>query len=152
VNVCVDDRYVLDTSAILTLVDDEEGSDEVERLLRGSRTGRLQAFACSITLMELFYTALREKGEDEAVMLSALVKAYPLEWLYPDEKTLLQAARLKATHALSVADALIAATAKLRGAVLAHKDPEFEALRKEVVLLSLPFKRRTKRGRAAAGQ
>jgi ribonuclease VapC len=44
---------------------------------------------------------------------------------------------LKATHRLSVADALIAAVARLRGATLVHKDPEMDALRGQVDLLSL---------------
>jgi len=141
----VAERYVLDTSAILAFLGDEQGAGEVERLLWSSRAGQVQVFACSITLMEVFYTAIREKGEDEAVRLLALVKAWPLEWLYPDEKTLLQAGRLKALHRLSVADALIAAAAKLHHATLAHKDPELEALRGQIELLSLPFKRRAKR-------
>jgi len=57
---------------------------------------------------------------------------------------LLQAGRFKAFYRLSVADALIAAVAKLRQATLVHKDPELEALAPEVALLSLPFKKRTR--------
>lgn len=53
---------------------------------------------------------------------------------------LLQAARLKAKYRLSVADAQIAAAAKLRGAKLVHKDPEFAALSEEVPLLALPYR------------
>jgi predicted nucleic acid-binding protein len=41
-----------------------------------------------------------------------------------------------------VADALIAAVAKLHHATLVHKDPEFEAIASQVSLLSLPFKQR----------
>ncbi len=112
----------------------------MERLLRGARVGRIRVLVCSITLMEVFYTAMREKGEDEAVRLLALVQAWPLEWMYPDEKVLVQAGRLKASHRLSVADALIAAVAKLRNATLVHKDPELDALRGQIRLLSLPSK------------
>ena len=39
-----------------------------------------------------------------------------------------QAAAIKACHHLSMVDAWIAAAAKLEGAVLVHKDPEFRAL------------------------
>ncbi len=132
------ERYVLDTSAILAFLGGEPGADRVERLLRGTRTGRHEVLVCSITLMELFYTAMRAKGEDAAVRLLALVKAWPLEWVYPDEKVLLQAGRLKASHRLSVADALVAAVARIQGATLVHKDPELEALRGQVDLLNLP--------------
>lgn len=132
------ERYVLDTSAILAFLGGEPGAERVERLLRGARARRFTVLICSISLMEIFYTALREKGEDEAVRLVALVRAWPLEWIYPDEKTLLQAGRLKASHRLSVADALIAAVAKMRDATLVHKDPELDALRGQIRLVSLP--------------
>lgn len=134
------ERYVLDTSAILAFLGGEQGADSVERLLRAARAGRIQVLVCSISLMEVFYTALRAKGEDEAVRLLALVRAWPLEWVYPDEKALLQAGSLKASYRLSVADALIAAVARLHHAKLVHKDPELEALKGQIELLSLTSK------------
>lgn len=134
--------YVLDTSAILAFTDVEEGASEVERLLKTARAGQCRLLVCSITLTELFYTAVRQKGEDEAAKLVALIKAWPVSWIYPDEKLLLQAGKLKASYRLSVADALIAAVAKLHRATLVHKDPELEALSPELRLLSLPFKKK----------
>jgi ribonuclease VapC len=136
----VAERYLLDTSALLAFTDAEEGANEVERLLQKARAGRCHLLICSITLMELFYTTLREQGEDGAARLVAFIKSWPVSWVYPDEKVLLQAGKLKATYHLSVADALIAAVAKLHRAVLVHKDPELQALRAEVRLFSLPFK------------
>ena len=134
------ERYVLDTSAIFAFTDNEEGADEVERLLEAARARQCVLDVCAISLMELAYITQREQDEDKAARLIAVVKAWPVAWVYPDEKALLQAAKIKATHRLSVADALIAAVAKLSHAILVHKDPEFEALAAEVRLLSLPFK------------
>lgn len=57
-----------------------------------------------------------------------------------DESTLLTAVRLKAGHRLSLADALIAAFALRTGAVLMHKDPEFDALAGLVPMEALPYK------------
>ena len=91
--------------------------------------------------MELYYITLRESGEDQAAILVAFIKSWPVNWVYPDEKILLQAGKLKASFRLSVADALVAAVAKLHGAKLVHKDPEFEAMAGDIPLLSLPFKR-----------
>jgi predicted nucleic acid-binding protein len=90
------DLYVLDTSAISTFTDQEDGVVEVERLLDKAKTHTCQLEACSVSLMEFYYITLRERGEDQAAKLMALVKAWPLVWVYPDEKILLQAARLKA--------------------------------------------------------
>jgi predicted nucleic acid-binding protein len=138
----VTDLYVLDTSSIFAFTDQEDGADEVERLLNAAKQHECRLEVCAMSLMELYYITLREQGEDEAIRLVALVKSWPVMWIYPDEKTLLQAAKFKASYRLSVADALIAAVAKLHHATLVHKDPEFEAIASQVSLLSLPFKKR----------
>jgi predicted nucleic acid-binding protein len=90
--------------------------------------------------MELYYVALREQGEDPAARLVALVKAWPISWIYPDERMLLAAGRLKAHHRLSFADAVVAAAAARRRAVLVHRDAEFESLAAAVSRQALPFR------------
>lgn len=52
--------------------------------------------------------------------------------------------RVKASHRLSLADAIIAAFALRQNAVLVHKDPEYEALAGEVELEALPYKPKQK--------
>lgn len=94
--------------------------------------------------MEVFYIALQEQGEDDAAQLAGLLKSWPVKWIYPNEETFLLGGRIKASHRLSFADALIAATAKRHAATLLHKDPELGALSAEIVLESLPFKRKSK--------
>lgn len=123
-NAIVSERYVLDTSAILAFLGGDPGADREKRPLGGGRVGRHGVCVCAITLMELSYTAMRVQGEDAAFRLVALVKAWPLEWVYTE--ILLQAGRLKASRRLSVAEALIAALACIRAATLVHKDPELD--------------------------
>lgn len=84
----------------------------------------------------------QEKGRAEADRRYAMARQLPAEVLWQiDEPVLLTAARFKAEHRLSLADALIAAYARRRGAVLLHKDPEFEALAEHVELEALPYKK-----------
>jgi predicted nucleic acid-binding protein len=147
----VPELYVLDTSALVAFTDQEEGADTVEQLLEAARRNECQIEACAISLMELYYVALQEKDEDEATKVVALVKSWPVSWVYPDERTWLQAGKLKASYHLSVADAVIAAVAKLHKATLVHKDPELAALAPEVSLQTLPFKPKTTR-RARRGK
>ena len=135
------ERYLLDTSAILALTDQEAGFERVEALLDRATSGDIEVAICAMSLMEVFYITLQEQGEDYAAHLVALIKAWPVRWIYPDDRTLLFAGRLKAFHRLSFADALIAGTAKLNEAVLVHKDPEFDDLPEEISLLRLPYKR-----------
>ena len=129
--------YLLDTSAILTLLEDEEGAARVEALLR--QESILLPF---VVLLETYYITLQEQTEDVADRRYALLKQLPATILWDvDEPTLLTAGRLKAAHRLSLADALIAAIALRHRAVLVHKDPEYAVLAATVQLETLPYKR-----------
>lgn len=134
--------YLLDTSAIFCLTDQEDGFERVDGLLRKADRGDFLVAICAVSLMEVYYISLQEQGEDLAAYLISILKAWPIEWAYPDETALLLAGRIKASHRLSFADALIAGVAQLRKAVLVHKDPEFEALAGELKLEALPYKSR----------
>lgn len=129
-------RYLLDTSALLTLIEDEQGSDRVEELLRGGKT-----ILPWIALLEVYYISLQEQGEQVADQRLAMLKqvAGTILW-QTDEPTLLQAARFKAHYRISFADAIIAAFAVQNGAMLIHKDPEYEGLVGQVHLEALPYK------------
>lgn len=116
--------YVLDTSAILTLIEDEPGADRVEELLR---TGA--ALLPFVVGLETYYVTLRERGADEAERRLFLLRQLPARWLDTvGQKVLVRAGRFKAEHSLSFADCLVAAFAAEAGAVLVHKDPEYDAL------------------------
>jgi ribonuclease VapC len=129
------DLFVLDTSAVLALIEDEAGADRVEALLESA-----QAILPWPVLMETYYITQRERGQAEADRRYAMLKrASGVVWEM-DEPVVLTAARLKAEHPLSFADALIAAYALRRDATLVHKDPEYAALAGKVRLEALPYK------------
>ncbi|MEK7656795.1 MAG: type II toxin-antitoxin system VapC family toxin [Elusimicrobiota bacterium] len=133
------ERWVLDTSALLCLKEDEPGASEVDRILREAG-GKGRVFVSFISLMEYFYVLQQERGELEARRGYLELKGLPLRVIESDEELGLASARLKASLRLSVADAWIAATAQRLGAVLVHKDPEFEQVRNAVSLRALPYK------------
>ena len=119
-------QYLLDTSALLTLRDDEPGADDVARFLDvGERSGN-RCRICFISLMEILYRVWQDEGQTEARLAYAQCLALPLTVVHENTPLLEQAAAVKAMHRLSVADAWIAATALLTDATLVHKDPEFE--------------------------
>jgi predicted nucleic acid-binding protein len=133
--------YVLDTSALFTLIEEEDGADRVEGIVQAE-----DALLPSIALLELHYVTRQERGQGEADRRYALLKQLPCKILWDaDEPTLLTASRFKANYRVSLADAMIAALALRRGAILLHKDPEYEALSEEVELEALPYKTAQKR-------
>ena len=116
--------FCLDTSAILTLRDDEPGAERVATLLEGSDP----CFACFITRMEVLYRVWKDEGERSGRLAYEQLQSLPIQWVDQTDPLLLEASRIKALHRLSVADAWIAAAALLGRATLLHKDPEFEAI------------------------
>ena len=116
--------FCLDTSAILTLRDDEPGAERVAMVLEGPNP----CFACFITRMEVLYRVWKDEGERSGRLAYEQLQSLPIQWVDQTEPLLLEASRIKASHPLSVADAWIAATALLSQATLLHKDPEFEAI------------------------
>jgi predicted nucleic acid-binding protein len=130
--------YVLDTSALLAFIENEDGAGRVESILQEERV-----FLPFLVLLEVHYITRQERGQGEADRRYALLKQLPCEILWQiDEPTLLTASRIKAGHRLSLADAMIAAFALRHQAALVHKDPEYEALGEEVELEALPYKNR----------
>lgn len=130
------ERFLLDTSALMTLIEDEAGADRVEQIISQGR-----AVLPWPVLLELYYIARQEHGQAEADRRYALASKLKAQVLWGmDEPILLTAGRLKAEHRVSFADALIAAFALREGATLVHKDPEYDVLDGIVVMERLPYK------------
>ena len=132
-------RYLLDTSALLTLSGDEPGAETVDELLTKGRRGEIRVYLSFMSVMESGYKAYQVRGEDGLATLLASLQQLPLTRVDLSEALIALAARMKGTYRLSVADAWILATAKQIGATLVHKDSEFEQARAEVSLQALPY-------------
>ncbi|OHC63611.1 MAG: nuclease [Rhodocyclales bacterium GWA2_65_20] len=121
--------FLLDTSALLTLRDDEPGADRVAALLDRAQRGKARCLGCFMSLMEVHYRVWKDEGETEGRLAYEQCLALPVEWVRESPVLLVAAAEFKARHPLSLADAWIAAAAHLAGATLVHKDPEFRILK-----------------------
>ncbi len=117
--------YVLDTSALLALRDNEPGANRVAELLLAANDGAADVQACFMSLMEVMYRVWKDEGEASGRAAYAQCQALPIIWVHESAELLEAAARLKALHPMSL-DAWIAATALQCNATLVHKDPEFE--------------------------
>ena len=137
----VADIFVLDTSALITFLQNEDGADRIDQILHAARLNKCTIVISFISLTELYYILWQEQNESAAKETVALVKALPLAVVHSDERLALMAGRIKATFRLSLADALIASTAILVKGILIHKDPEFIPLEKILNALVLPFKK-----------
>ncbi|MBI5900714.1 MAG: PIN domain-containing protein [Rhodocyclales bacterium] len=122
-------RWLLDTSALLALRDDEAGAERVAGLLGQAQVGRAACFGCFMSLMQVYYRVWKDEGEAAGRLAYEQCRSLPIEWLHESPQLLEAAAAIKAKNALSLADAWIAAAAQLAGATLVHKDPEFAPIK-----------------------
>ncbi len=137
----VSESYVFDTSALLTLWNDEDGADTVEDLLRSGANVCVSFMTCMEGRYRLWKNAGRAESDDFARSLDLL----PLIRIDLTEAILEKSIEIKAMHNLSVCDSWIAATAIAEEAVLVHKDPEFEQVKAIVRLKALPYKTTARR-------
>lgn len=134
------ENYALDTSALITLREDEEGADLVEDILRRAMVGKACVFVSFISYMEMLYCTWRAEGKGPAHRTFLELKMLPIERVDVIDAVLFLAGEIKATCSLSLADSWVAATALHHKAILVHKDPEFEPLQDRIRLKSLPYK------------
>jgi predicted nucleic acid-binding protein len=132
--------FVLDTSAILSLTENEPGADEVQDLISGAFAGTMTIYASFVTLTEVHYMALQEKGAAAANQVLIDLNELPIKWVHSDVSLCRDAAELKAAHRISFADSFVAATALRVDATLIHKDPEFLAIGPRLKQTMLPPK------------
>ena len=80
----------------------------------------------SITITEVFKSALRQRGEEAALIVTAHMKqgrVIPL-----DSELAMDAARFGVVHKLPLADSIIFATARKYDAIIWTQDADFEGL------------------------
>ena len=136
----VAEAFVLDTSAFLTLTEEEEGVDVVKARIAAAVEGTVELHASFVSLTEVEYISVQEKGQAVADVRLADMRALPIRWHHTDDAMCSAAAKFKAAHKLSFADSFVVALAQKLDATLIHKDPEIEALGPVVKQEMLPPK------------
>jgi predicted nucleic acid-binding protein len=116
---------VLDSFALLAYLQDEPGAQLVQDVLADESA---KVFLCTVNLGGVYYITYREQGEAEAEEALLIVEQLPIEEVVPDRELILQAARIKASFAISYADAFVAALAERRQGTIVTGDPEFKQL------------------------
>ena len=125
-------KCVLDAYALLAYIKKEGGHAKVKDLLD---SGDTTVLINSINVGEIFYIFARARGIRAAdYVMTVILPSLPVAVLDNSLEDVIEAARLKAVHALSFADCFAAATAIRERAPLVTGDPDFKKLGKAVVI------------------
>ena len=71
-------HYILDACALIAFLNDEENADKIEELLNQSFADEVSISMSIINLLEVYYSELREKGEEIAQVVLDMVQYYSI--------------------------------------------------------------------------
>jgi ribonuclease VapC len=134
----VDETFVLDSFAVLTLLGREPGSQDVADLLRRAQKGDVRVLMTWVNVGEVAYIVERRLGGERLYTALATMEATALKIVPVERDLALMAAHIKAEHAIAYAYAFAAALAQRHAATLVTGDPEFELLEETLHIHWLP--------------
>lgn len=129
---------VLDSFALLAYFEAERGGVHVRELFEQARDDRIKLALSLINAGEVYYITYREKSARRALEILDDLHALPIQLYDATEERILNAAKVKATHSISYADAFAVALAQELDGKLVTGDPEFRALESVVKIMWLP--------------
>ena len=123
---------VLDSFALIAYFRDEAGADKVEALLHKGANEREPLHMTEVNYAEVQYIIIRTNGLPGWAAVADRLVALPIKF-HPVTRELADlAARFKAAHPISLADAFAAALVKARDAELVTGAREFKAVEKDL--------------------
>ena len=125
-------KYLLETKALIAFFNDEDGAENVEKILNDIDKNKAEGFVSPITLTEVYYLYSRRNGERVAKKRIEQIKLSNLKMVVIDAEIAIKAGEYK-IKAVPIADALIAASAYSVGAKVVTDDEHFEHLDVAVV-------------------
>lgn len=123
---------VLDSWAMIGWLQGEEPARaKVRELLEGASRAETKLSISLIIVGEVFCLIAKRHGAAPAERFLADFAMMPIQALVPDQRLILNAARLKSRHPISYADAFAVETAREQNAVLVTGDPELWRLSRQ---------------------
>lgn len=129
--------YVLDSFAVLAYFQAETGGVKVKDILKEASTGKASAFLSVLNLGEIIYIIERRLGRDTAEDTLGDILRLPIQLAEAGMDRVLDAAHIKALHAISYADAFAVSLARELNATVVTADPEFNKVQSLVNILWL---------------
>jgi ribonuclease VapC len=127
-------RFVLDSYALLAYFAGEVGLEQVRGLLEKASAGRCQLFMSVINLGEILYITKRERGLPKAQETLARINELPVQIVDADQAQTLAAAHIKAHWPIAYADCFAVALAQLKDATLVTGDAELKQLEADCIV------------------
>ena len=120
--------YVLDSFAVLALLCNEDGAEQVKEILQKSTDGELKVMITWVNIAEVAYIIERRWGKEQVLTVLGALEATQIEIVEVGRELTMKASQIKAGHVLAFADAFAAALAIKEQALLVTGYAEFKQL------------------------
>lgn len=127
-------RYVLDAYSLLAYFFDEPGGGRVRSLVEAGGCGAVELYTCVINFAETLYWTQRRRGSIAFSEVAAGMSALPINQVDIDQRLSVEAARLKASNPLALADCYAMALALRLEATLVTASSEHFTLEPQVAI------------------
>ena len=124
-------KLLFDTHAFLAFFSREPGSETIKKYFEAIESGKADGFVAAITLTELAYIYARKTDKATARLRVTQILGSKLNVIPLNPEIAVEAGLLK-QPGISIADAIIAASAKSAGAAVVTNDPYFSRRGAEV--------------------
>jgi len=120
--------YLFDACALIAFLNDEAGADTVAGLLTQKGDTTDHVFITCVQALEVYYDRIYVKGREYADTFLENLYSSTVVVLHDISRDVIrEAGRFKTSYSMSLADAIVCATAKSLGATLVTKDDELSA-------------------------
>jgi len=130
-------RYVLDSFALLAYLQNEKPAARIDELLVQAARGDAALHMSLINLGEIAYLVERRHGADQCESVLERVLHFPVTMQEVSLERIRAAAHVKASYAISYADAFAVALGQELDAEIVTGDPEFRQVESFVQILWL---------------
>ncbi|MDR1733101.1 MAG: PIN domain-containing protein [Synergistaceae bacterium] len=131
------EHYILDACALIALLKNERGADEVSSIINRAYEGKANISMNKLNLLEVYYDVYRSVGKEMADQVVTELKKHPVTIVSEiSDIVFAEAGRLKATYKISLADAIAAAeTSTSDGALLTADHHELDIIEQKENIL-----------------
>jgi len=125
----VNDIFVLDACALVALLKNEKGADNVVAAYKKAENDEAQIIINRINLLEVYYGFYRESGKEYAENIIDSVSKSIVSISEFDKSLFNEAGRLKASYRISLADSIVLAQSIVSSGILLTADHhEFDVI------------------------
>ncbi len=121
-------RSILDSSAIITFLQNRSGAEKVDELLRLAQAGERELYICVVNWGEVLYSVWRAGGAKAAEQVAFEMAQTPIRIMDASMALTRIAVEFKAESKLPYADCFVAAVAKLMNAEIVTADQDFQVV------------------------